>query len=147
MIQNLQKFKGYKQGETIQFADIASKVNIKFKHQDRVLVITNEAVYNVDPSGFKVKRRIDLRAVDELSLSSLDDDYLVMHVPSEYDYLWITKRKAEMVQLIRNEVTKLTGRDVKMNVSNGFQYRVDKKTTYSIIFTKVSSGINVKIYS
>ena len=31
-----------------------------------------------------MKRRIDLRSVDEISVSCLDDDYLCMHIPSEY---------------------------------------------------------------
>ena len=42
------------------------------KRQERILVVTTQALYNVDPDGYKVKRRIDLRAIDELSLSCLD---------------------------------------------------------------------------
>ena len=88
---NMQKFKGFKAGqENIMFVDTCEKVNDKVKHQERVLVVTSEAVYNVEPGSFKVKRRIDLRSVDEISVSCLDDDFLAMHIPSEYsDYLFV----------------------------------------------------------
>ena len=102
---NLEKFKGYKPGqENVMFVDTCEKVNDKIKHQTRVVVVTTEAIYNVEPGSFKVKRsmraptdtshpkawlsqvkrRIDLRSVDEISVSCLDDDYLCMHIPSEY---------------------------------------------------------------
>ena len=51
LIKNLEKFKGWKAGERMLFADICQKLNIRMKEQDRVLVVTTEAVYNVDPSG------------------------------------------------------------------------------------------------
>eukprot|EP01052_Picozoa_sp_SAG31_P011815 SAG31_NODE_678_length_12892_cov_5.458063_10_plen_327_part_00 len=175
LLQNLKKFKAFKEDETLLFADICAKINIKMKHQDRVLVVTTEAVYNVDPSGFKVKRRIDLRSIEEISISCLEgaqnirvltrycncmclcwcraDDYLVMHVPSEYDYLWVTNRKRHLVQLIRRQFKVLSGgTDMKMNVSNGIQYRVEKKTCFYMVFTQVDSttplkgSVNVKIY-
>jgi hypothetical protein len=46
------------------------------KRQERVLAVTTQALYNIDPAGFKVKRRIDLRAIDELSVSCLDGSEL-----------------------------------------------------------------------
>jgi|EP01047_Picozoa_sp_COSAG01_P057669 hypothetical protein len=44
------------------------------KHQERALVLSTQAIYNADPAGgsYKIKRRIDLRAIDEVSVSCLD---------------------------------------------------------------------------
>ena len=54
---NLEKFKGYKPGqENVMFVDTCEKVNDKIKHQTRVVVVTTEAIYNVEPGSFKVKR-------------------------------------------------------------------------------------------
>jgi hypothetical protein len=41
-------------GEVVHFADIVAKVNKRNKMQDRVLIITDQAIYNIDPSSFKV---------------------------------------------------------------------------------------------
>ena len=144
---NLQKYKEYKAGqENIMFVDTCQKVNDKIKHQDRVLVVTTQAVYNVEPGSFKVKRRIDLRSVDEISVSCLDDDFLAMHIPSEYsDYLFVAPRKSEMAMCIKDQIKDLTGRELKMNVSNGFSYKMSKQK-FSIVFTQTETGTNVKIY-
>jgi hypothetical protein len=145
--EKLQKEKEYKAGqENIMFVDTCEKVNDKIKHQERVLVVTTEAVYNVEPGSFKVKRRIDLRSIDEISVSCLDDDFLAMHVPSEYsDYLFVAPRKSEMAMCIKDQIKNLTGRDLKMNVSNGFSYKMSKQK-YSIVFVQTETGTNVKIY-
>ena len=143
---NLQKYKEYKKGEDIKFVDTCQKVNDKIKHQERVLVVTTQAVYNVEPGSFKVKRRIDLRSVDEISVSCLDDDFLAMHIPSEYsDYLFVAPRKSEMAMCIKEQIKELTGRDLKMNVSNGFSYKMSKQK-FSIVFVQTEAGTNVKIY-
>ena len=143
---NLQKCKEYKKGEDIKFVDTCQKVNDKIKHQERVLVVTTQAVYNVEPGSFKVKRRIDLRSVDEISVSCLDDDFLAMHIPSEYsDYLFVAPRKSEMAMCIKEQIKELTGRDLKMNVSNGFSYKMSKQK-FSIVFVQTEAGTNVKIY-
>ena len=143
---NLQKFKEYTKGEDIKFVDTCQKVNDKQKHQERVLVVTTQAVYNVEPGSFKVKRRIDLRSVDEISVSCLDDDFLAMHIPKEYsDYLFVAPRKSEMAMCIKEQIKELTGRDLKMNVSNGFSYKMSKQK-FSIVFMQTEAGTNVKIY-
>ena len=56
--------------------------------------MTGKAIYNFEKlkkpkkgSLYSFKRRIDLKTVESVSLSKLADNYLVIHVPSEYDYI------------------------------------------------------------
>lgn len=79
------------------------KINKRNKMQDRILLMTGtsyfigrhgvavltflrkeQAVYNIDPSGYKMKRRIPIREVGAVSLSKLPDNFFCLHVPSEY---------------------------------------------------------------
>ena len=45
---------------SVAFSDVIIKINKRNKMQERILLITEAAVYNIDPGSYKVKRRIDL---------------------------------------------------------------------------------------
>ena len=66
----------------------------------RILLITDAAVYLVDPQTENIKRRIALAAVGELLLSELNDNFFAMMVPTEYDCLMATTRKTEIVKVL-----------------------------------------------
>jgi len=50
--------------------------------QKRVLMMTDLAIYNLDPSNFKCKRRISLRDLGAICLSQLNDNFFSIRVPS-----------------------------------------------------------------
>ena len=66
----------------------------------RILVITDFAIYLVDPDGDVLKRRIALAAVDKLCLSELSDNFLAIIIPTEYDLLIASTRKTEIVTMV-----------------------------------------------
>ena len=72
--------------EIIVYSNTVTKINRKGKKQQRILVITNKAIYNLTDS-YQFKRRIALTQVHTISVSSKCND-MVLHVPSEYDYLY-----------------------------------------------------------
>ena len=59
------------------------KFNDYKKKQERGLLITNAAVYNL--KGSEVKRRIDADRIEAISFSKIGTEF-ILHVPSEYDY-------------------------------------------------------------
>ena len=62
------------------------KINRKGKEQDRVLLITDKAIYNLIPSDFsKCKRRIDIESIESITISTISEEF-VIHIPDEYDY-------------------------------------------------------------
>lgn len=94
--------------KTIVFTDLVKKVNRKnkvifsyeevdwhFQIQERVLLVSDQAIYNLEKlkkpkkgSLYDFKRRIPFKLIDSVSLSKLSDNYFVIHVPSEYDYVY-----------------------------------------------------------
>ena len=87
--------------EEVQFSDFIVKINPKGKPQERVLLITNRAVYNLLPTDYgKCKRRVDLSAIAGVTVAVKSDEF-VLHVPSEYDYRLMSLRKREIVECLR----------------------------------------------
>lgn len=66
----------------------------------RILIITDGAIYIVDPDTDKLKRRIALAAVEKICLSNLSDNLFAIIIPTEYDLLMASTRKTEIVTLL-----------------------------------------------
>ncbi|EGG14716.1 hypothetical protein DFA_10975 [Cavenderia fasciculata] len=69
----------------ILFSDVLIKVNKRNKMQERIIFITDSAIYNVTPSDYKLKRRIAIASCSSISMSTFEDNFIVIHVQGEYD--------------------------------------------------------------
>lgn len=86
-------------GERVILSSLITKVNQNQKKQERIIVITNKAVYNIVPKSEnafwqfvgkiipiqKIKRRIKLTSLFGVTYSKIGTEF-VIHVPTEYDY-------------------------------------------------------------
>ncbi len=79
---------------------------------------TDGAIYNIDPTSIKVRRRITLANVGHLSTSLLQDNFFIIHVPSEYDYLFICSRKTEVVSMLTKAYSEATGEELNITMQN-----------------------------
>lgn len=86
------------QSEKIFFSDFVVKINRKNKEQNRTMVITNEAVYNIKKQ--KAKRRILVMNLLSITTSKSSEEF-VMHVPEEYDYRYKSAKKEEIIAAIK----------------------------------------------
>lgn len=115
--------------------------------QERILLITDLAIYNVEPSSHKVKRRITLKELGSISLSKLPDNFFCLHVPSEYDYLLVSNKKTEIVTKIVEAYEKHAGTKLAVSFSNSFDYKIDNDVYREILFTNVEGGISTQIFT
>mmetsp|Transcript_42677 Transcript_42677/g.109921 ORF Transcript_42677/g.109921 Transcript_42677/m.109921 type:complete len:193 (-) Transcript_42677:2276-2854(-) len=99
----------YSDDPEVLFSDVVTKINRRNKMQKRVLMVTNQAVYNLDPVNFRQKRRIGYDKLAYISMSKFSDNFFVLHAPSEYDYLLVSARKAEIVDVIKKAYKKFKG--------------------------------------
>jgi hypothetical protein len=149
-------------GDTnIVFSDIIIKINKRNKMQERILLITGKiylykswrltrvdlALYNIEPSSYKVKRRISLKELGTISLSKLPDNFFCLHVPSEYDYLLVSNKKTEIVSKICEVYEKQLGEKLAVNFNNSFDYKIDTDVYREILFTNVEGGISTQIFT
>lgn len=71
-IKTLIETEGFGQKENIIHSEKIIKINRKGKKQDRHLMITNKAIYNLKPKKYaKSKRRVSIRDVGMLTLSAI----------------------------------------------------------------------------
>ncbi len=88
---------------------------LKWKH---VFLISDGAVYNIDPTSVKIRRRIALSNISHISTSQLSDNFFLIHVPTEYDYLYISGRKTEIVAVLRLAYMHATGEELNVALHN-----------------------------
>ena len=79
------------------------------KRQERELLVTSKAIYNISDDsltgfmsmfciGSKVRRRIDIRKLTAITISTLSSEF-VLHIESEYDYRLASDSKREKILL------------------------------------------------
>eukprot|EP00954_Amorphochlora_amoebiformis_P003654 283426-Amorphochlora_amoeboformis.AAC.1 len=93
--------------EVVVFSDNVIKINKRNKEQTRAMIITDKAIYNMVPASYVCKRRIPIQAVGLMTLSGKSNEFVV-HVPSEYDYRYISDRKKEICELLQKLYKKYT---------------------------------------
>jgi len=75
-------------------------------------------VYNIDPTSVKVRRRIPLANISHISTSLMSDNFFIIHVPLEYDYLFVSGRKTEIVSVLRRAHLGATGDELSLAMQN-----------------------------
>ena len=64
--------------------------------QERELIITNEAVYNL--KGKDIKRRIKIENLKAVTISDQSDEFIIHGNESEYDYLFVSPDKQKIIR-------------------------------------------------
>lgn len=120
----------YPDHEIIIYSNNLIKINRKGREQERTLLITSKALYNLVPKNYmKCKRRIKLEDIDMVTISTTSDEFAV-HVPSEYDYRFKSKDKDKIAELLNKAKTQSdTGK--KMAIQ-----KVNKTTLHHATVTK-----------
>lgn len=82
-----------------------------------VLLITDFAIYIVDPEVDALKRRIALAAVERVCLSELSDNFFAVIIPTEYDLLMASTRKSEIVTMLVEATKSKSASDFELDVA------------------------------
>ena len=97
--------------EKILFSATLTKINKNNKYQDRNMLITSLNLYNLRTdgvlasvtslfnSGYMVKRKFDLKLIKAIVYAKLGNEFII-HVPSEFDYRFISERKDEIIMYV-----------------------------------------------
>ncbi|KAG0455141.1 hypothetical protein HPP92_024433 [Vanilla planifolia] len=134
-----------KQGDgKVLFADKILRFTGSGKIKQRILLITDFAIYLIDPNSDVLKRRIALAAVDKICVSELNDNFFAIIIPSEYDCLMATTRKAEVVKVIM-EATKSTSEyELEVLHSNRFEYNAAADMVKKVVFEEIDGSVRTR---
>ena len=84
--------------EEIQFSDKIKKINKNGWKQDRNILLTDKAIYNLKKTS--LKRRIDYKTIRGITLSKLSDEFVIHCEELDYDYHYISSRKKTIVEIL-----------------------------------------------
>lgn len=106
-------------GDTsIRFADKVLKFTGSGKMKRRIFILTDFAIYLIDPESEAMTRRIGLAAVEKVCLSKLSDNFFAVIIPTEYDLLMASTRKTELVQVMVDVTKSASDYELEVLLSN-----------------------------
>ena len=98
--------------EEIQFSDKIKKINKNGWKQDRNILLTDKAIYNLKKTS--LKRRIDYKAIMGITLSKLSDEFVIHCEDIDYDYQYISPRKKIIVEIIAKNYELIKEEELKL---------------------------------
>ncbi|CAA7387645.1 unnamed protein product [Spirodela intermedia] len=135
-----------KQGDKkVLFADKVLKFTESGKMKRRILLITDFAIYLVDPETESLKRRIVLSTVGKLCLSELNDNFFAIIVPREYDCLMATTRKTEIVTVLIEATKTMSEYELVVTFLNRFEYHAASDVVKEVHCEEVDGGVRTRI--
>lgn len=106
-------------GDTsILFADKVLKFTGSGKMKRRIFILTDFAIYLIDPETEAMTRRIALAAVEKMCLSKLSDNFFAVIIPTEYDLFMASTRKTELVQVMVDVTKSASDYELEVLLSN-----------------------------
>jgi hypothetical protein len=81
----------------VVFSDFVRKVNRRNGTDERVLLLSDCALYVLVPGSLELKRRIPFRQISSTSLSRLQADVMVLHHKQEYDLVVRSSKRTELM--------------------------------------------------
>jgi len=125
--------------KSVLFVDTVDKINKQYKVQQRVLLLTEHGIYNLKPGKLVFNRRIDISTVGGVSLSTKADNYFIIHVPKEYDYLFICDRKTEFITALSDQYQLALGKPLPLTFKDDLSYKIKKGLEYTLHFSEEKS--------
>ncbi|XP_010442888.1 PREDICTED: myosin IB heavy chain isoform X2 [Camelina sativa] len=134
-----------KQGDTsILFADKVLKFTGSGKMKRRIFILTDFAIYLIDPETEAMTRRIALAAVEKMCLSKLSDNFFAIIIPTEYDLFMASTRKTELVQVMVDVTKSASDYELEVLLSNRFEYNASASLVKEVSFQESEGGIKTK---
>ena len=113
--------------EEIQFSDKIDKINKYGWKQERNIIITNKAIYNL--KKFELKRRIDLKTLIGITISKSSEEFVIHCSNIDYDYQYSSQRRNIIIEIISRNYELIIQKEVSL-------YELSDKSLYKYVTTK-----------
>ncbi|KAF0689084.1 Aste57867_19356 [Aphanomyces stellatus] len=123
----------------VLFAGRVIKVNEKFDPQPRLLLIGESYLHNVKADKIekpKERRLVDIAKLAKLSLSSLQDNYLFVHVENEVGLMYDVDQKTEIVTALQKRFKALRKHDLPVEILDTISFEAKRGTRLTFSFEK-----------
>ncbi|KAI7806420.1 myosin IEb [Triplophysa rosa] len=122
--------------ERIDFADVVVKYDRRYKTVKRDLILTPKFLYLIGREKVKqgpekgqirevMKRKIELEKIQSVSLSTLQDDFFIVH-EEQYDSVLQSVFKTEFLSLLYKRYEEKTRKKLPLKFNNLLEFKVKK---------------------
>jgi hypothetical protein len=105
---------------SLLFSSVIYSVNGKGQASERRLVVTEASLTLFKKSGSSIKYHIPIRSITCVSTSSYDDHFICVHSAELNDFLFYSRVKTEILQVLVNQAKVLYDRDLFIQVATSF---------------------------
>ncbi|KAJ4435524.1 Unconventional myosin-Ie [Periplaneta americana] len=124
--------------EKVSFAEVVKKYDRRFKAARRDLILTSRSVFLIGREAVKkgpekgkhievIKRKLDFENISHVSLSTFQDDFIILHMKEDYDSLLEMIFKTEFLLLLNKKYQTQLGREINVKFSNSLEFKVKKE--------------------
>ncbi|XP_076639673.1 unconventional myosin-Ie isoform X1 [Colletes latitarsis] len=124
--------------EKVCFSEVVKKYDRRFKVSRRDLVLTNKYLYLIGREQIKkglekgklvevIKRKLAFNQISHVSLSTLQDDFLIVHTKEDYASLLELIFKTEFLIALSKRYVEDTGHILNIKFSNNLEFKVKKE--------------------
>ena len=71
-------------------------------NQERIIIITDKAIYNLKEKEKEMKRRIDLDNIAGVTISKITDQFIIHCKNDDYDYLYISPNRFKIIEILES---------------------------------------------
>ncbi|XP_064474896.1 unconventional myosin-Ie-like [Ornithodoros turicata] len=139
--------------EKIEFSETINKYDRRFKSVKRDLIVTSKALFLIGREKIKkgadkglikevVKRKIDLENIMQITVSTRQDDFFVLHVKNDYDSFLESVFKTELFLVLNKLLQEKSGRALNLVFSDRLEFKVKKEGMFGGGATKVVNIAN-----
>ena len=113
--------------ENIWFSDKVTKTNRFGFSQERHIIVTNLAVYNLKKKT--LKRRILMESILGITISKVTDQFVIHGNEDEYDYDYVSWRRRKIIEFINKAYVEITKKELRL-------CELDQKSLKNVVTTK-----------
>ena len=130
-----EEIKKLTEGEKIYYADLINKINHYGMNQERTIMLTNKALYNMKKKT--LKRKIIYNEILGITFSKITYEFIIHGNNQEYDYAYISQDRNIIICIIANFYESITGKPLKIcqvqvkSLSSYITSKKDKKADSS----------------
>ncbi|XP_020282389.1 unconventional myosin-Ie-like [Pseudomyrmex gracilis] len=124
--------------EKVFFAEVVKKYDRRFKMSRRDLILTGKCLYLIGREQIKkgldkgksiqvVKRKLLFDQISHVSLSTLQDNFVIIHVKEDYASLLESVFKTEFLSALSKKHLEETGHSLNVRFGNDIEFKVKKE--------------------
>ena len=142
--------------EKVCFAETVKKYDRRFKMSRRDLILTSKRLYLIGREQIKkgpekgtlrevIKRKLEFNQISHISLSTLQDDFIIIHTKEDYSSFLESAFKTEFLIALSKRYVEGTGNTLNIKFSNSLEFKVKKEGwgsggTRQVLFTQIDYG-------